>query len=170
MHKLVFIVASLCLFAGCSGIPKDAFVLKPSNMEDKRLESRIFAIRDETALLKDSAIILENMGYTIDRMDSDLGLLTATRHEERGGAVATIMTVLSVGLASTDKEQTYKATFTTLPSPDKRGAFIARLTLQRLVLNSDGEATTVEVIEDKDLFKLFYERLEASTFVEPDML
>lgn len=170
MNKLVFIVASLCAFSGCSSIPKDAFLLTPSNLEDRRLESRIFSTIDESTLLKDGAVILENMGYTTDLMNPDIGLLTATKHEERKGTAAMVMTVLSAGLASTDKEQAYKATFTTMPSHDKQGAYITRLTLQRIVFNSDDEATSVELIKDAELYKLFYERLEASTFIEPDRL
>jgi hypothetical protein len=170
MIKLVFIAASLCALAGCSTIPKDAYLLTPSNLEDRRLESRIFANIDETALLKDCSIILKNMGYSMDLMNPDIGLLTATKYEERRGAAAMFMTVLSAGLASTDKEQAYKATFTTMPAQDRRGAYLTRLTLQRIVFNSDDEATSVELIKDPDLYKLFYERLEASTFVEPDRL
>lgn len=170
MYKHAFIIAAACVFSGCSSIPKDAFTLTPSTLEDKRLESRIFTMRDEAPLLKDTAVILENMGYTIDAMNADIGLLTATKHEQRGGAASMALTILSAGLASADNEQTDKATFTIRRAPNRSNAFITRLTLQRLVLNSDGEATSVEVIEDQDLFKLFYERLEASTFIEPDSL
>ena len=90
-------------------------------------------------------MILENMGYTIDLMQPGIGLVTATRHEEQGGTASMFMTILSAGLASSDDEQVDKATFTIRPSPDNRSAYITRLTLQRLVLNSDGEATSIEM-------------------------
>jgi len=170
MYKHVFMIGVFVVLTGCSSIPKDAFVLAPSNMGEKRLESRVFTTRDETTLLKDGAVILENMGYTIDLMQPDIGLVTATRHEEQSGTASMIMTILSAGLASSNDELVYKATFTSRPSPDNRSAYITRLTLQHMVMNSDGEATSIETIKDKDLFKLFYERLEASTFVESDPL
>lgn len=168
MTKYIFFAACVSILSGCSSIPKDAFLLTPSNLEARRLESRIFVTKDESALLKDGAVILGNMGYKTDLQNSDVGLLTATKQESRGGTAAMIMTILSAGLASTDKEQIFKATFTTMPSNGKNDAFITRLTLQRIVFNSDGEATSVEQLKDKDVYKMFYERLEASMFVEPD--
>jgi hypothetical protein len=170
MTKYIFLAACVSVLSGCSSIPKDAFLLTPSTLEDRRLESRIFATKDENALLKNGAVILENMGYTTDLVNSDAGLITATKDESSNGTVAMFMTVLSAGLASTGKEQTTKATFTTIASNSKNDAYITRLTLQRMVLNSDGEATTVEPIKDKEVYKIFYQRLEASTFIEPDYL
>jgi hypothetical protein len=166
MSKYIFF--AVCVLSGCSSIPKDAFLLAPSTQADKRLESRIFSTNDELALLKDSAVILENMGYKTVLMNSELGLITATKQENNAGITTLIMSILSVGLASTDKEQVFRATFTTRPATGKSNAFITRLTLQRMVMNADGEASSVELLKDEDLYKMFYQRLEASTFIEPD--
>ena len=170
MTKYIFIAFAVCVLSACSGIPKDAFLLTPSVPEDIRLESRIFATKDELSLLKDGAVILENMGYKSDLVNIDIGLITASKKASTGGFGSTVMSILSAGLASTDNEQVYRATFTTMPSSDREDAFITRLTLQRIVFNSDGEATSVEPVKDEDTFKIFYQRLEASTFIEPDYL
>ena len=170
MKKFIFIVVSLYAFSGCSSIPMDAFLLMPSNPEDRQLESRIFATKNGHDLLTDSASILNNMGYTTDLLNADVGLLTATQHKSEGGLGSTVVSILSAGLASKDKEQVFKDTFTAMPSHGRNDAFITRLTLQRLVFNSDGKATSVELITDKATFKLFYERLEAATFIEPDQI
>ncbi|MEJ2553308.1 MAG: hypothetical protein P8164_07830 [Gammaproteobacteria bacterium] len=170
MARYFFLVACLTVLSGCTSIPKDAFLLRPADQADRKLESRIFATKDERPLLNDGAAILRNMGYTTDLVNMDAGLVTASKSETANGALAMIMSVLSAGLASSDKEQIYRATFTALPDKGKSDAYVTRLTLQRMVIDSDGEATNVELIKDKDLYKLFYERLEASTFIEPDRL
>jgi hypothetical protein len=167
MTKYIFLAVCVAVVSGCSSIPKDAFLLTPSQPEERQMQSRIFATNDEPALLNDSAAILENMGYKTDLVNTDVGLITATKQESKSGFTSTITSILSAGLAST-KDQIFKATFTTMPSNARAGNFITRLTLQRMVLNSDGEATSVEPVKDKDLYKIFYERLEASAFIEPD--
>jgi hypothetical protein len=170
MTQYLFIAACVAVLSGCSSIPKNAFLLTPSTPDDRQLESRIFPTRDEPALIKDVAVILENMGYKTDLVNPDIGLITATKHEGNGGFVSMIMSVLSAGLASSDKDTVSRATFTTMPAKGRGGATNTRLTLQQMVLDSDGEATSITTITDKDTYKIFYERLEASSFIEPDRI
>ena len=158
------------LTAGCSGIPKNAFLLTPSSQADRQQESRIFHTRDESILLKDCAAILQNMGYKMDLHNADLGLLSATKESSSGGFASTMLSIFSAGLASPDKDQVYKATFTVTPTNDRGDAFLTRLTLQRMIVNSHGKTTEVELIKEKDFYNLFYQRLEAATFIEPDFL
>jgi hypothetical protein len=170
MSKYIYFAVCVFVLSGCSGIPKDAFSLTPSNLGDKRMESRIFATKDQAALLKDAAVILENLGYKTDLVNTDIGLLTAAKREDDGGVASTVMSILSAGLASTNKDQVVRATFTAMPSKGRNDAFITRLKLQRIIFNSDGEATSVEPIKDEKTYKIFYERLEASLFVEADFI
>ena len=170
MTKFLLIAICVCVMSGCAGVPKDAFLLEPSVMVNRQMESRVFATKDKSRLLKDSTTILESMGYKTDIVNSDIGLITATKHEDKGGFSSTVISILSAGLASTDKDLVIKATFTAMPSKGSKDAFITRLTLQKMVLNSDGEASSVEQFLNLDVYKLFYERLEASTFAEMDRI
>ena len=170
MIKYLFVAVCVAVLSGCSSIPKNAFLLTPATPDDRQLESRIFVTRDESLLIKDGAVILENMGYKTDLVNPDIGLVTATKHEDNGGFASMMMSVLSAGLASSGKDTLSRATFTTMPARGRAGAFITRLTLQQMVLDSNGEATSVKHITDADIYKIFYERLEASTFIEPDHL
>ena len=170
MTKYIFFAACVVAFSGCASAPKDRFLLMPASLQDRQLESRVFPTKDEQRLLKDGAAILENMGYNSDLMNMDLGLITATKETEASGFTSTMMSILSIGMASPDNNQVYKAIFTTRPFTERQDAFVARLTLQRIDLNSHGEADHVETIRDQDVYKLFFQRLEASTFIEPDHL
>ena len=170
MTKFILIAFCVCIISGCAGVPKDAFLLEPSVMANRQMESRIFATKDKSRLLKESTTILESMGYKTDIENPDIGLITATKHEDKGGFSSTAISILTAGLASTDKDQAIKATFTAMPSHGRKDALITRLTLQRMVLNSDGEASSVEQYLNQDVYKLFYERLEASTFAEMDQI
>jgi len=170
MTHYLILATCVVVLSGCSSIPKNAFLLTPSTPDDRQLESRVFATRDESILIKDSAVILQNMGYKTDLVNPDIGIVTATKHEETGGFASMMMSVLSVGLASPNNDTVTRATFTTMPAKSRQGAFITRLTLQQMVLDSNGEATNVKTITDQDTYKIFYERLEASTFIEPDRI
>ena len=170
MTKSILLVICVCVIVGCSGIPRHAFMLAPAGSADRQMQSRVFSTHNPIQLMKDCAIILENMGYQTDLVDVDIGLITATKHESKGGFSSTMLSILSAGMASTDSDQVIKATFTAVPSNENGNAFVTRLTLQRLVFGSNGEATSVEQVADKDVYKIFYERLEASTFIEPDKI
>jgi hypothetical protein len=170
MNQYLLFAMCVVMLSGCSSIPKNAFLLTPSTPDDRQMESRVFATRDEPLLIKDGAVILENMGYKTDLVNPDIGLVTATKHEGNGGFASMMMSVLSAGLASSDKDTMTRATFTTMPAKGRQGAFITRLTLQQIVLDSNGEASSITTITDKDTYKIFYERLEASTFIEPDRI
>ena len=170
MTQYLLLAICVVVLSGCSGIPKNAFLLTPSTPDDRQLESRVFATRDKSILIKDSAVILENMGYKTDLLNPDIGLVTATKHESDSGFVSTMVSVLSIGLASSDKDTITRATFTAMPAKGRQDAFITRLTLQQMVLDSNGEVSKVTTITDKDTYKIFYERLEASTFIEPDRI
>ena len=121
-------------------------------------------------MLKEAVIILKNMGYQTDLVDSNIGLIMETKQVQEKGAAAIVMTILSIGLASVDNDTTFMATFVARPSLRDQNSFFTRLTLQRIVFNSSNEATSVELIEDNDIYKIFYERLEASLFTEPDRI
>jgi hypothetical protein len=170
MTQYLLLAMCVVVLSGCSSIPKNAFLLTPSTPDDRQLESRVFATRDKPSLIKDGAIILENMGYKTDLVNTDIGLVTATKHENDSGFVSTMVSVLSIGMASSDKDKVTRATFTTMPAKGRQDAFITRLTLQQMVLDSNGEVSNVTTITDKDTYKIFYERLEASTFIEPDRI
>jgi hypothetical protein len=170
MTQYLLLAMCVVVLSGCSSIPKNAFLLTPSTPDDRQLESRVFATRDKPSLIKDGAIILENMGYKTDLVNTDIGLVTATKHENDSGFVSTMVSVLSIGMASSDKDKVTRATFTTMPAKGRQDAFITRLTLQQMVLDSNGEVSNVTTITDKDTYKIFYERLEASTVIEPDRI
>jgi len=57
-----------------------------------------------------------------------------------------------------------------MPSRKNSDTFITRITFQHIIFNSDGEATSIELLRDKQIYKMFYERLEASMFIEPDKI
>ena len=126
MIKYLFVAVCVAVLSGCSPAA-------PATPDDRQLESRIFVTRDESLLIKDGAVILENMGYKTDLVNPDIGLVTATKHEDNGGFASMMMSVLSAGLASSGKDTLSRATFTTMPARGRAGAFITRLTLQQMV-------------------------------------
>jgi len=155
--------------SGCQTIPKDAFQLSATSLEDRQLQTRKFETNDEVALLSAGVGVLQDMGYTIEATEKDVGLITASKMADAtsGGQVAGAIVLALLGGGSTpiDKEQKIRVTFVTHPSRDK-GSFLARVTFQRIVWNTRGAVSRVESIKEIDLYEGFFDKLSKSVFLE----
>ena len=167
--KCLLIVSLLSALSGCTGIPRDAFFLGESSLEDRRLQSREFPTDNEARLLTGGTEILKNMGFVPEKLDVNLGLIIASRNEGGGRILAKVIAAPFIGMTPTDKE-VVKATLVTTPSRRSKGAHIMRVTFHRITFNSDGEVNDVELLNDQKLYNIFFERLEMSLFIEANSL
>ena len=73
MKKPLFYVAflSLLFISGCQTVPKDAFRLAESNLEVRKIQSRMFEKKDEIELLSASISVLQDLGYQIDNTEKN---------------------------------------------------------------------------------------------------
>ena len=60
-----FLFVCLLALSGCASIPKDAFKLSPTSMEDRQIQSRKFSTLDNKLLLSSGASVLQDMGYSM---------------------------------------------------------------------------------------------------------
>ncbi len=161
-------VCILLPLSGCQTIPKDAFQLSATSLEDRQLQTRKFETTDEMALLSAGVGVLQDMGYTLEATEKSIGLITASKMTDATNAVQVTLAVLAaLGGTSTpiDKEQKIRVTFVTHPSRDK-GSFLARVTFQRIVWNTRGAVSRAESIKDVDLYEGFFDKLSKSVFLE----
>jgi hypothetical protein len=115
--------------------------------------------------------ILKDMGYTPEIVATDFGLVTAARIEVRNGLTSALMSLFGGGASpGIDKDLTLVATLTATASSNKDNVSIVRITFQHVVFDSDGEASSSELIRDGKIYKMFYERLEAAVFIEADKI
>jgi len=150
-------------------MPKDAFQLTATSLEDRQLQTRKFETTNEMALLSAGVAVLQDMGYTLEGTEKDVGLVTASKMADatNAGQVAgaVFVALLGGGATPVDKEQKIRVTFVTHPSRDK-GSFLARITFQRIVWNTKGAISRVESIKEIDLYEGFYDKLSKSVFLE----
>ena len=164
------LVAVCAALISCAGTPKDAFMLSPTSLEDRQVQSRKFTTDNEVSLLSAGAAVLQDMGYVLDETDSKLGLITASKQADATNAGqivgAVVLAMFTGAVTPIDKEQKIRVSFVTLPSATDKGSYIARITFQRIVWNSEGQIARVETIKEPEIYEGFFDKLSKSVFLE----
>jgi hypothetical protein len=166
----------VCVFAisGCTSIPKDAFKLSPTSLEDRQLQSREFRTLDNKLLLSAGASVLQDMGYSIDESNVGLGVLSASKQADAknagqiAGAIA--LALLTGTVTPTDDEQKIRICLVIQTALDDETASVARITIQRVIWNTQGKISRVESINSPELYQAFFDKLSKSTFLEANQI
>lgn len=159
---------SLALSACQQTIPKEALLLSPESLEQRQLQTRRFDSTDEAMLLSASALVLQDLGYSIEESETEVGLILGTKDRdatEVGQVVGAIVMAALFGAATPiDKEQKIRASLVTRPLPDGKSTAV-RVTFQRIVWNNYGQISRVEGLNDPLLYQQFFDRLSQSVFL-----
>jgi hypothetical protein len=159
------------LAGGCATIPTDALKLSPSSLADRQLQTRIYEDVTEEQILSASVGIIQDLGAEIIETESDLGLIVGEKTRDAvdsGQVVGAIILTLLGGPGTWDKTQKIKFSLVTGPaSSDKNPErWFVRLTIQRIVWNTQRQITKIESVKDPEMFKGFFEKLDKSLFLE----
>jgi hypothetical protein len=170
MRRACLLFAPALLIAACAGVPPDAFKLPPSSLADRQLQSRLFATTDHTLLLASSVAVLQDLGFALDETNSRLGLLTASKELSAKSTSQTIGMLLLAALTGTggafDDKQKIRVCLVVTPAPGAADASVARITIQRIVWDTQGLVTRVDAVTDPELYQTFFAKLERATFLE----
>jgi len=171
--KALFL-CSVVVLAGCPSrtIPKDALILSPSSLADRQLQSRVYEDVSEADILSASVGILQDLGAKITETETDLGLIVgekmrdATDPGQVAGAV--VMAILLGASMSVDDRQKIKFSLVTTPvsAAQNNNRWLVRLTIQRIVWNTQNQVSRIEAVRDADIFQEFFEKLDKSLFLE----
>jgi len=167
--KLLSITLSLLLLAACQPkIPREALLLTPESLKHRQLQTRRFETADEKRILSACAALLQDLGFTIDESETELGVLVGSKMRSAVDATqivgAVLFAVLSGVVISVDKEQLMRACVVTRPAgPD---CHALRVTFQRIVFNTMGQVSRREMINDIKIYNDFFEKLSKSVFLE----
>lgn len=167
--KLCLISACFTLTA-CQTIPKDAFKLSETALQERQLQSRKFSTKDELSLLAAGAGVLQDMGYAIEETEKKAGLITASKNTDAtdAGQVALAVFAALFGGQSTaiDKEQKIKVSLVVTPSHKEKDTYVVRVTFQRIVWNTRNQITKAESVKDVEIYQGFFDKLSKSVFLE----
>jgi hypothetical protein len=178
-------LALTLLLGGCAGIPDDALKLGPAPLANRQMQTRTFEGHAETEMLAASAGVLQDLGFTLDESDSQLGLVSASRsltsrRALNGGEIAkdVAWTLLLPSLygpfalynAATGVKEPQVVRVSLVTSAVAGGAPAAsvRVTAQRVVYKDERHTrvTAVEPLNDPKFYEEFFTRLSKSAFLE----
>lgn len=164
----------LWLLPACASLPKDAFKLTPTSLQDRQLQSRQFQTVDNKLMLSAGAGVLQDMGYSIDESNAGLGVLTASKQADaKSGsqiAGAVLLALLTGTVTPTDKEQKIRICLVIQPTLGDEKSSVSRITIQRVVWNTQGQISRVESINAPELYQAFYDKLSKATFLQANQI
>ncbi|HTM07480.1 MAG TPA: hypothetical protein VL754_03730 [Verrucomicrobiae bacterium] len=170
MRKRILAVTAGALLSACmpGEIPKEALKFADETPAERRLESRSFATEDEAKLLGDGAAVLKELGFTVDTRSDELGFVGATKKASAynvgeiavSAATAVIAQAAGLGLSMPpySKDQSLRAALVVTPAEDG-GGLIVRITLQRVVWDTEGKVSRSELLSDPAPYTEFFAKL-----------
>lgn len=172
--------ATVVLATGCGLIPTqpaDALRLHESPLEIRSLQSRTFTAPSETAILSASIAVLQDMEYNIDRIESSLGVITASKvadadsgQEQLGLLAIDLFCALGGGdcgaMNTASDEQLIMLTLVVLPRLANPNEYVARVTLQRVVYDKVHQVKVKGPVNEPEMYQHIFERLSKSLFLQ----
>lgn len=166
----VFVCAfALICLVGCNQtIPKSALQLSSESFELRQLQTRSFDTTNEKKLLTSGAGVLQDLGFNIDESETSLGVIVGSKDRDatEAGQVAAAILVAALGGGAMpiDKDQKIRASLITRPSG--KGKTNLRITLQRVVWNTQGQISKTQSIEEPEIYQEFFSKLSKAVFLE----
>lgn len=188
-------MAVISLLAGCvQPIPPEALQFQPDTLGNRQLQSRKYDIKSEKDLLSASNNVLQDMGFNLDESNMPLGVIVASKSRdatEAGQIVGAMFMAFMFGAnaASYDKVQKIRASLVTKPASTNNpievdiktksgkqikfdqqvempNSYVVRVTFQRMVWNQKGILTTIEGINEPEIYQEFFDKLSKSIFLQ----
>jgi hypothetical protein len=171
---LVGLVVCTVVLAACAQqIPKEALQLSPDSLERRQAQTRVFETDNEAELLSASAALLQDLGFNLDESEVDLGVIVGSKRRDATEAdqvaASIVLAALFFVAVPWDDEQKIRASVITRQLKDRNG-FAVRLTMQRIVWNTQGQVTTTEPLDDPEMYQEFFSKLSKAVFLEAQEL
>jgi len=157
-------------------IPPNLLVLPSDYLASRQQQMRKYQTLDEKKIVQSSASALQDLGFTIDKSESDLGVIVCSKNRTAvsvGQATLAITADVASALfggysnlyGQTDKEQKIEASVVINPSLAEK-AIVVRIKFQRVIWNQTGQVSRFETIKDPQYYQDFFDRLSKAVFLE----
>ena len=172
--NLISVGLCLLLLAGCAAtIPEEALQLSPDSLERRQTQTRVFETADEAELLSASAALLQDLGFNLDESETELGVIVGSKERDatEAGQVAASVVVAVLFWTSMpwDDEQKIRAAIITRRLEERNG-FAVRLTMQRIVWDTEGQVSKTEPLDEPEIYQEFFSKLSKAVFLEAQEL
>jgi hypothetical protein len=180
--------AAVCItvlagFGGCvtSTQPAELFELSAESPANKAMQSRLFETGNEKVLLSASAEVLQDLGFQVDEIVSEVGMVRAVKERsarEHGQDISRFfLSVITFGYVrkSVDLQQKISAILITRPIDHAGMRSEVRVTFYRVVWKGDGYIERyaippgeqrMEMIYDPEIYQQFFSKLSKAVFLE----
>jgi len=176
----LFILLPL-LVSGCVSVPKGFLKIPEDHLEKRILQSRQYDSKDTGEILSAAAGVLQDMGFTIEESETEIGLIVGSRKCDAsdGAQVAGALFIdlvcafggtYSNASANVDAVQDVRAAVVVKPSLNDKDKTAVRVNFQRVVWSVSNEINRLETLTDPEMYGTFYEKLSKSVFLEAQEL
>ncbi len=174
LNRLIVIGLVALVVAGCeASIPKEALQLTPYSLERRQMQTRVFETANEADLLTASAQLLQDLGFYIDESEVELGVVVASKERDATEAdqvAVSILVGVLLGVAMPwDDKQKIRASVITRELKERNG-YAVRLTMQRIVWNTQNQISKTEPLDDPTMYQEFFAKLSKAVFLEAQEL
>ena len=166
------VLIGLATLAGCGpSVPQEtaALTLPPDSLAVRQIQTRRFDTADEQLMLRASAAVLQDLGFSIDETTPGAGLIigSATRSalgsRQLGGQP--LQSLFGAPAGGWGPRQLIRVSIITRALDSGRGVTV-RATFQRVLRNGADMVMGSESIDDPKLYQAFFDRLAQSAFLE----
>lgn len=167
------VICTVVLTACAQQIPREALQLSPDSLDRRQTQTRVFETDNEAELLSASAALLQDLGFNLDESETDLGVIVASKERDATEAdqvAASILLAALTGVAMAwDDQQKIRAAVITRKLEDRDG-YAVRLTMQRIVWDTQGQVSQTEPLDDPAMYQEFFSKLSKAVFLEAQEL
>ena len=167
------VLCAVVLGACAQTIPPEALQLSPDSLDRRQTQTRVFETNDEAELLSASAALLQDLGFNLDESEVELGVIVGSKDRDATEAdqvAASIVMAALLGVAMPwDDEQKIRAAVITRKLADRKG-YAVRLTMQRIVWDTQGQVSQTEPLDDPEMYQEFFSKLSKAVFLEAQEL
>ena len=168
--SFTFFLMTLLVFSGCAGtIPPEALKWNKETLKDRQLQTRKYDTKKETEVLSACAALLQDLGFSLDESETELGMLLGSKDRSATNAAevtaAVFVALLGGGVMAIDDKQKMRASIITHLTKDGN-SILVRVTFQRVVWNTQGQVITSEAMQDPEIYKEFFSKLSKAIFLE----
>ncbi len=170
--QTTLLLGLLFILSGCNQTSIQMVKLKTTSLNERQLQTKSYDTTNESEILSSSVATLQDMGFNIDEINRDFGVITCSKTRdarEVGQQVGLFFLALFAGanvMDSADHTQNIRATVVVTPKEKLNKKTDVRLTVMRVLRNHKGMVTGVENIKDKSIYQQFFDKLSKSVFLE----
>lgn len=169
--KNLLVVAALCGLVGCTSYDH-FYQLDSEYMSRRQLETRILDSQDTEKVMSASAQVLQDLGFSLVESDMKLGLLTAAKDKEAdnynwGFSMGVLATLIGQRCKYDSSQKIYVMQVVSKNVSGKNCK--VRVGFARIIYDNQG-GSRAEQIKDTSTYKVFFDKLEKSLFLETNKI